>query len=105
MDPRLLDIAVQASLKAAEEQLNNNIITGVKTARKTIEYLENDKKGVKDVQLVDYKVQLLGEDDAKDRKKVRAQYDSLKALGLDPIKQLKIKEEELRLEKEAHNGR
>lgn len=85
-------------LKMQEERINNNILTGAKSAAKVIEFFTASRKA-DDLHFVDYDIHF-EEDDIQrkvsqtDLKTYRWQFNELKAQGLDPVKWIKDKIEQ-----------
>ena len=75
-------------------------MTGAKAAVKVVQFYSGSKKA-EDLQFVDYKIQLdIKSTSAKELETYRSQFNLLKSSGIDPIKFIKHKEEEV-----LRNGR
>lgn len=104
MDYRAADLVIKARLKAEEERINNDILTGAKTALKVVQFYSGSNKA-SDIQYVNFNIDLSSNDaqnndfTAKDLENLRSQYDFMIAHGFN-IKSILIQKE-----REALNGR
>lgn len=93
LDYRMADLLLKARTKADEERINNNILTGAKTAAKIVQFQSGSTR-LNDLQLVDYKINLFEDTDTKKIKTCRSQFDLLKANGVDPLEFIRQREQE-----------
>ena len=94
LDYREIEILLKTKLKSEEEHINNNIITGAKTALKVVQYYAGSRKA-NDLNLVDYNINLDLHTSSDELRLYESQYNLLKEHGINPIKFAQRKEQEV----------